>query len=87
MQEIDFRAWLEVQEKKRGDEPLDPKSVDQYITDARCVKKSTGTSTNSTRRTPLPRFFKNLSTRRKPANKTSIVLIRRVSTVRATGPR
>ena len=42
MQEIGFRAWLEVQEKKRGDGPLDPKSVDQYITDARCVKKVYG---------------------------------------------
>ena len=42
MQEIGFGAWLEVQEKKRGDGPLDPKSVDQYITDARCVNKVYG---------------------------------------------
>ena len=29
MQEIGFRAWLEVQEKKRGEGLLDSSSVDQ----------------------------------------------------------
>lgn len=39
MQEIDFRAWLGMQKKKRGDDdPLDPASVDQYITDTRRVE-------------------------------------------------
>lgn len=42
MQEIGFRAWLEVQEKKRGEGLLDSKSVDQYITDAKCVEKIYG---------------------------------------------
>ena len=42
MQEIGFRAWLEVQEKKRGEGLLDSKSVDQYITDVKCAEKIYG---------------------------------------------
>ena len=42
MQENRFRAWLEKQEKKRGEGFLDSKSVYQYITDANGVEKIYG---------------------------------------------